>query len=263
MIPQQLMKVLARGLLHNRSMSVISQWPAADRPRERLREKGARALGDAEILAVLLGTGGASMDAVELARSIIVSCGGLERLSSMGVGALAALPGIGEAKAARIVAAVELGDRIQERRSGERRRRRFRCSADIWESYRSRLCHLRQETILAVGLNNKNEPIREEVVAMGSVDECLVGPREVFRPMIAEAAARLVVLHNHPSGDPRPSPQDVTFTRRLEQAGELLGVQLLDHLVVGRGSYSSLRDLGLMGKVTAASAAVSHGGVLL
>ena len=229
-------------------MSAISQWPAGDRPRERLREKGARALGDAELVALLLGTGGASVDALELARRVLLASGGLERMGSGGVGALRAMPGVGEAKAARLIAAIEIGARIEERRRGVPGRPRFTCSADIYETYRCRMAPLVQETILVVGLNNKNEPLREEVVAIGSLDECAAGPREIFRPMVAEAAARVLLLHNHPSGDPTPSPEDVAFTRRLEEAGDLLGIPLLDHVVVGHGTYSSLRDLGHMGR---------------
>lgn len=225
----------------------MHSWPLSERPRERLRQKGAPALGDAELLALLLGTGTGGENAVDAARRILGAQGGVDRLARLGLGALEQLPGIGVAKAARIIAALELGQRVVERRLDGARRARFGCSVDIFEAFRGRLGALQQEVVLVLGLNNKNELIREEVVARGSIDECLVGPREVFRPMIAEAAARIVLLHNHPSGDPSPSPQDVALTRRLAAVGDLVGIPLLDHLVIGRSSFSSLRDLGLLG----------------
>ncbi len=227
-------------------MESLRTWPAEDLPRERLRGKGAAALGDVELVALLLGTGVAGEGVLESARRILGSVGGLDRLAGAGLGALTAVPGLGDAKAARILAAIELGMRVVERRRGAPGRA-FRSSADIWEAYRVRLGALPQEVFLVVGLNNRNEALREEVVAMGALNACLVSPREVFRPMIAEAAARVVAVHNHPSGDPQPSPDDVALTRRIAEAGALLGIALLDHVVIGRSGYASLRDMGLLG----------------
>lgn len=221
-------------------------WPERDRPRERLREKGPAALGDAELLALILGTGAGQDNAVESARRILGEVGGLERLARLGLRGLAALPGVGQAKASRIAAARELGVRVVERRAGAADNGRFNCSGDIYKAFRARLSSLSQEVLLVVGLNNRNEPVREVEVARGSLSECQVGPREVFRPLIAEAAARAVVVHNHPSGDCTPSPFDVVLTRRLAEVGELIGIPVIDHVVVGRGSYASLRDLGLL-----------------
>jgi len=227
-------------------MTSCRTWPAVDLPRERLRGKGAAALGDAELIALLLGAGGAGEDSLASSQRILGEVGGLDRLAAAGLGALTGVPGLGEAKASRILAAVELGLRVVERRS-KAPNRAFSRSEDIWETYRARLGALQQEVFLVVGLNNRNEALREEVVAKGTISECVVSPREVFRPMIAEAAARIVALHNHPSGDPAPSPQDVALTRRLAEAGALIGIPLLDHVVIGRCGYASLRDMGLIG----------------
>jgi DNA repair protein RadC len=227
-------------------MASMRTWPERDRPRERLRDKGPSALGDAELLALILGTGAGGDNAVESARRIISELGGLERLAGQGLRALASLPGVGQAKASRIAAALELGVRVVERRAGVAGNGQFACSDDIYRAYRARLAPLPQEVLLAVALNNRNEPIGEIVVAKGSLADCQVGPREVFRPLIAEAAARAVLLHNHPSGDCTPSPNDVVLTRRLAEVGQLIGIPLVDHIVVGRGCYASLRDLGLM-----------------
>ena len=227
-------------------MSSLRSWPSVDLPRERLREKGATALGDAELIALLLGTGGAGENALESSQRILRAVGGLDRIASAGLGALTSVPGLGEAKASRLLAAIELGLRVVERRS-DATKRAFCRSEEIWEAYRARLGALQQEVFMVVGLNNRNEALREEVVAKGTINECVVSPREVFRPMIAEAAARIVALHNHPSGDPAPSPQDVALTRRLAEAGALIGIPLLDHVVIGRRGYASLRDMGLIG----------------
>jgi len=226
-------------------MSSMRSRPLAELPRERLRGRGAAALGDAELIALLLGAGGAPEDALESSQRILREVGGLDRLAAVGLGALACLPGLGEAETSRILAAVELGLRIVERRD-QAPGRAFCSSEEIWETYRSRLCALQQEVFFAVGLNSRNEALCEEVVAKGTSSECLVSPRDVFRPMISEAAVRIVVLHNHPSGDPAPSPQDVALTRRLAEAGALVGIPLLDHVVIGRRGYASMRDLGLI-----------------
>jgi DNA repair protein RadC len=227
-------------------MTLIKKLPARERPRERLREFGASSLSDSEILGLVLGTGSGRENAVEVARAIIEESGGLRGVAKRGLGELRRVNGIGEAKAARIVASVELGIRIVENSGCGGGLRRFECSVDIFESYRARLGLLRQEVFVAVGLNSKNEPIEEKVVARGSVNECRVEPSDVFRPMIAEAAVRTVLLHNHPSGDSTPSPHDVALTRRLVKVGQLVGIPVLDHLVLGSNSYSSLRDLGLL-----------------
>jgi DNA repair protein RadC len=227
-------------------MASMHSWPLEERPRERLRRKGAAALGDAELLALQLGTGTGGENAVDAARRILAAAGGVERLSRLGLGALEQLPGVGAVKAARIVAAFELGQRAVERRGDGSAPARFACSVDIFEAYRGRMSTLQQEVVLVLGLNAKNELVRELVVAQGSIDECLIGPREVFRPMIAEAAARVVVLHNHPSGDASPSPQDLAVTRRLAAVGDLVGIPLLDHLVFGRATFTSLRDMGVL-----------------
>jgi DNA repair protein RadC len=212
-----------------------------------MRGKGSGALGDAELLALLLGSGRPGENALDLARRLLSDIGGLEQLAKTGLGSLARLEGIGEAKACRLAAALELGVRLVERTGALARGSRFACSRDIFDAYHARLENLTQEVFLAVGLSNRNEPICERIVAIGTLCDCPVGPREVFRPMIEEAAARFAVLHNHPSGDPAPSPDDVALTRRLAEAGELVGIALVDHLVIGKGTYVSFRDAGLLG----------------
>ena len=204
---------------------------------DRLREKGAEYLGDAELLTLIIGS-------QKTSRDILNAIGGIRNLQSSGTGTLCEIEGIGLKTAAKILAAVELGIRVSSQ--GDSSEKRFSCSADIYKRYSARLSVLKQEVMYVVGLNNKNQPIVEKTVAMGSVTECRVNPREIFRPLIAEACARMIMLHNHPSGDSIPSPEDISLTRRVTEAGSLLGIPMLDHLVVGSGSYSSLRDMGII-----------------
>ena len=203
-------------------------------------------MSDSELLGLLIGSGCGKENAVETARRVLAEAGGLDALSQKGLGAMRAIRGLGQAKAARLTAAFELGMRAVEERARAKTRISFSCSADIFAAYRARLGVLRQEIFMAVGLNNRNEVIREITVAMGTLSECRVEPREVFRPLIAEAAARAVLLHNHPSGDASPSAADIAMTRRLFEVGEMVGIPILDHIVVSRYGYTSLADLNLL-----------------
>jgi DNA repair protein RadC len=212
-------------------------------PGQRLREKGVETLGDAELLALLIGSGKGT-GPLEVARRLLDNIGGISGLPVQGVGLLSKQSGVGSAKAARLVAAVELGVRLSESRG--RRNGRLSSSADIFDRYRARMSQRLQEVFLVVGMNSKNEVIKEELVAKGSVNECMINPREVFRPLIIEACSRMVVLHNHPSGDSRPSAADITVTKRLEEVGKLIGIPMLDHVVIGKGCYTSMRDMGLL-----------------
>lgn len=203
-------------------------------------------MSDAEILALIIGAGSNGTNAVEAARSILAQTGGLEGLAELGLCNIERLPFIGQAKGGRLAACLELGLRVVESRSRKRRGSRMDCSADVFETYQARLGGLKQEVFMAIGLSSKNETIREMVIGQGSVNECRVEPREVFRPLIVEAATRTILLHNHPSGDSQPSPYDVALTRRLARVGNLVGIPVLDHVVIARSSYSSMRDLGLL-----------------
>ena len=226
-------------------MSSMCSWLPAELPGGRLRGRGPTALGDAELIALLLGAGGAEEGALDSAERLLRELGGLDRLAAAGLGALTCLPGLGEAEASRILAAVELGLRIVERRD-EAPGRAFCSSEEIWETYRARLANLQQEVFFAIGLNNRNEAVCEEVIAKGTSSECLVSPRDVFRPMIAEAAVRVVALHNHPSGDPAPSREDRECTNRLTAAAKILGIRVLDHVIFGSTDCFSFADAGLL-----------------
>lgn len=237
---------MACVLLLASGMSSIRSWPERERPRERLKELGPRALSDAEILALIIGAGSNGTNAVDAARRILAEVGGFDGMADLGLGSIERLPFVGKAKGSRLAASFEMGLRVVEGQKRKRSGARMDCSADVFDTYQARLGNLKQEVFIAIGLSSKNETIRELVVGQGTVNECRVEPREVFRPLIAEAATRAVLLHNHPSGDSQPSPYDVALTRRLARVGELVGIPILDHVVIARGSYSSLRDLGLL-----------------
>jgi DNA repair protein RadC len=227
-------------------MTTASKWPRLDQPRERLKALGPEALSDSELLALLLGTGSRRQNVMETARQILSENGDLESVVGQGFTALGRMRGIGDAKASRIIAAMELGVRIMQRSGQGDSAGTFSCSMDIYKRYRPRVSLLKHEVFIALALNSKNAVIKEVFVTQGSINECRVEPRDLFRPMIAEAAARTALLHNHPSGDPTPSPHDVALTRRLVRVGTLVGIPVLDHVIIGRNAYASLRDLGLL-----------------
>jgi DNA repair protein RadC len=220
----------------------IRQWPEAERPRERLLQQGAAALTDAQLLAILLRVGRDKATAVEVAMDVLDSVGGVQGLGRSGIDELCRVSGVGEAKAAQMKAAVELGRRALA--SPLSTGVRIASSADVFRAYHSRLRDLKHECFLLLLLDAKHAVVRDVTVSQGSLTMSLVHPREVFAPAIKESAAAVVVLHNHPSGDPEPSAEDRAVTTRLVTAGEMLGIPLLDHIVLGDGRYVSFADRG-------------------
>ena len=213
-------------------------------PRERMREVGPERLGDAELVALLLGTGSAREPVTVLASRLLHRVGGVHGLGRLGVGALEELPGLGPTKAARVVAALELGRRVLARPLP--RGSRIVSSRDVDAALRPRLAQADVEHFVAIALDAKNRPLGETLIARGGLSACPVAPADVFRALIREAAAGVVFVHNHPSGEPSPSSDDVALTERLRRAGELLGVTVLDHVIIGREGYFSFLDAGLL-----------------
>jgi len=213
-------------------------------PRERLAQVGQRRLADAELVAILLGTGTSAEPVTVLAARLLVEAGGLDGLARLGPGGLERISGLGPSKAARLVAAVELGRRVVTRPLS--RRARLASSKDVDAAFRARLADLDQECFWAIALDAKSRPIRELEIARGGLSSCPVAPADVFRALVREAAASVIILHNHPSGEPTPSADDVALTERLARAGELLGIRLVDHVVIGREGYFSFLDAGLI-----------------
>ncbi len=222
--------------------STISPKAGADRPRERLEQKGARALADAELLALVLRTGDRKRDAWTIARIALDRFGGLDGLAAATGRALEATPGLGPAKAASLRAAIELARRIVD--EPLERGQPIRSPADVQRHFRGRLRDHHRESFHVLLLDGRHRLISTEEVSVGTLTASLVHPREVFRDAIRNAAAALVLVHNHPSGDPSPSAEDRSVTERLRSAGLLLGIRVLDHVIVADSGYFSFRESG-------------------
>src|SRR5262245_38038082 len=223
----------------------IQRWPAPDRPRERLRTLGAVALTSRELLGILIGSGMEGRSAVDVAGELLRAFdGSLRRLSVAQHAELTRIAGIGPAVAARLTAALELGRRLA--REGPLEKIRIEGPQDVYERCGPGLRDLPHEEFHLLLLNTQHGLIRELIVTRGTLDTSLVHPREVFRTAIAENAAALILVHNHPSGDPVPSPQDREVTAQLVVAGQVIGIPVLDHIVIGDARYVSFVESGLI-----------------
>ncbi|HEY8483716.1 MAG TPA: DNA repair protein RadC [Longimicrobiales bacterium] len=223
----------------------IKEWPVPERPRERLRTAGAEALSARELLAILVGSGIEGRSAFDVAGELLASAkGSLRRLASSSVGELERVPGVGPAVAARVAAALELGRRLA--REGPEERGRICGPADVYERCAPHLRDLLQEEFRVLLLSTQHAVLRELVVTRGILDASVVHPREVFKPAVIESAAAVILVHNHPSGDPTPSMEDREVTRQLVEAGRILGITVLDHVVIGDARYVSFVEAGIM-----------------
>jgi len=220
----------------------IAQWPETERPRERLLTQGPQVLTNAQLLAILLRVGRHGSSAVQVGMDILDRLGGVAGLAQCGIEELCAVPGVGEAKAAQLKAAIELGKRAL---AGPLiKGAKITSSRDLFTHYHPALRDLRHEIFKVVLLDAKHAIMRDATVSEGSLTLSIVHPREVFTLAVKESAAAVIFLHNHPSGDPTPSQEDRVLTARLVSAGEVLGIRVLDHLVVGDGRYVSFADQG-------------------
>jgi DNA repair protein RadC len=223
----------------------LSALPNGERPRERLWSLGAAALTSAELLAVLLGTGTGASSALDLAARLLeVSDGSLRRLVARPPAELMKSNGIGPTKAARLLAAFELATRLnQESRPALVR---IREPEDVVRLFSSRLRDLQVEEFHLLALDSQSQVLRDVLITRGLLNSSLVHPREVFRAAIAEAAAGIIVVHNHPSGDPAPSTEDRAVTRQLVEAGRLLDLPVYDHVIVAGDRFTSFASAGLL-----------------
>lgn len=216
-----------------------------ERPRERLYASGAQALAARELIAILVGSGTGGRTAVEVAGTLLqASDGSLRRMATLSHADIQRIPGIGPAVAARVLAALELGRRMAHEPTVERPR--IQGPADVYELCAPVLRDLRQEEFRILLLNTQHAVVRELVITRGTLDASVVHPREVFRAAISESAAAIILVHNHPSGDPAPSQEDREVTLQLAAAGRVVGILVLDHVVVGDGRYVSFVELGLL-----------------
>jgi len=221
----------------------IIDWPVHERPRERLLDKGTGALSDAELLALVLRSAGIpGQTAVDQGRRLLAVFGGLVGLAQATVEELSRQHGLGLASGAAVIAALELGRRAACARID--RGGIFHGSAEVFQYLRPRLGPLRKEVFCVLLLDAKHRKLRDVQISEGSLTASIVHPREVFAPAVRDSAAAVILAHNHPSGDPAPSPEDVELTRRLRQAGEIIGIRVLDHVIVGANAHFSFADAG-------------------
>lgn len=221
----------------------ILDLPKAERPRERLQEAGARALSNAELLAIILRVGTPTENVIRMAERLLVRFGGLGGLVRASFDELCAEHGLGQAKAAQLKATLELGIRVSSLQPEERPV--VHCPADVANLLQGEMGFLEQEHLRVVLLNTRNQVMGVSEVYKGNVNTSLIRVGEVFREAVRSGCPAMIVVHNHPSGDPTPSPEDIAVTRQLVQAGELLDIEVLDHLIIGQQQFVSLKERGL------------------
>ena len=222
-------------------IKTIKEIPLNDRPREKMAANGAAVLTDAELIAILLRTGTAEKSAIDIASEMTADGGLYKRLAGITrLNELTNIKGLGQAKAATVLAALEIGRRIASAKSIEKIH--LSCPQDVADFLMPRLRYAAKEQFVVILLNNKNKVIGTEVVSEGSLSSSIVHPREVFAPAILHHAAAIMVAHNHPSGDPKPSIEDEEVTRQLLRSGKVLGIPMIDHVIIGDGNYYSFLE---------------------
>jgi DNA repair protein RadC len=220
----------------------VKGLPSSDRPRERLYTRGAAELSLQELLAIVIGGGSRGSNALVLALGLLGEFGDLVVMGRAGVDEMRRVPGIGFARACQLVAAFELGKRFaRETRSNGSS---VRAPKDIARMFMDEMKHYDREHFKAAFLNTKNQIIKVATVSIGSLNASIVHPREILKPAIAASAASIILVHNHPTGDPTPSREDIEFTRRFAKCGDLIGIELLDHIVIGSDRFTSLKESG-------------------
>lgn len=224
----------------------ISEWPADERPREKMLKQGAETLTDAELLALIVRTGDHSprQSAIDLGRNLLRKFGDLRNLSAASLSEISEVKGVGLAKSASILAALTLAKRLQTNKL--RNLERFTSPLQVFDHFHYRFRDRRKEYFLILLLDGKNRIIAEKQISEGSLNQSIVHPREVFNPAVKESAAAIILVHNHPSGDPAPSREDREITRRLKESGDIVGIKVLDHIIIGDGSYLSFVEQGLL-----------------
>ena len=223
-------------------MPMIRELPSIERPREKLFGQGGKNLSNTELIALLIGSGTREAGAITLAgRVLSMTESGLTSLKSASPEELLSIKGIGEASASRILAAAELGARIAAETPYQRKR--IFAADDIYKMFATEFSGEKQEIVTVLLLNAKYEVIGRETVSKGGIVSAPVEPRDVFRPAVKRGATGVILIHNHPSGDPTPSDDDIAATAQMEKAGELIGVKLIDHIIIGCGRHASLKNM--------------------
>lgn len=218
----------------------IPRWPKDERPRERLLKKGPQSLSDTELLGILISKGTKEKTAIDLARELLTKYGSLKNLSSRSPAEYSSIKGIAEAKSVIISAAFEIARRVQSQ--PETTRVIFKRSQDVADYYIPLMKDLKKEVFKVALLNGANKLIKDITVSEGTLNTSVVHPREVFRDALIEATAGVVLIHNHPSGDPTPSEDDIKITCQLVETGKIFGIKVFDHIIIGGNGFKSMAD---------------------
>ncbi len=220
-------------------MKSVKEWPETERPRERLLKHGAQSLTDAQLLAIILRTGSNGKTVMETAIELLNKFGGLKGIEEASINALQSIAGVGIAKIAQIKASFELGRRLLSQPAQEKI---FNSANLVYNYLYPKLNGLKKEVFITLLLDTKLKLIKEIKVSEGILTQTLIHPREIFKEAVKESAYAVIVVHNHPSGDPAPSEQDVEITKKLKKASEILEISLLDHVIIGSGRYFSMKE---------------------
>jgi DNA repair protein RadC len=224
------------------STLMIRDFPADERPRERLLTEGPESLSNHELMAILLRTGTKDESVLQLSNRLLNQFEGIRRLKDATVEEITSIKGIGPAKAVQIMAALELGRRISRIQYEDRYV--IRSPEDGANYVMEDMRFLSQEHFVCLYLNTKNQVLHKQTIFIGSLNASIVHPREVYKEAFKRSAASIVAIHNHPSGDPTPSREDIEVTKRLVECGKIIGIELLDHLIIGEHKYVSLKEKG-------------------
>ena len=216
----------------------------ADRPRERLVRQGASSLSNQELIAILLGTGTRNESVLVLANRVLSSFDKIQDLKDATIEEYTKVKGIGQAKATLLLAATELGKRLYQKHTEDRFT--IRSPEDAAAYLMTDMTSLNQEHFVVLFMNVKNEVLHKQTIFIGSLNSAIVHPREIFREAVKRSAASIICAHNHPSGNPTPSPEDIEVTKRLTEAGAVMGIELLDHIIIGDHQFISLKEKGYM-----------------
>lgn len=222
----------------------IKDWPPDERPREKLMNLGPEKLSDAELIAILLGSGTGKVTAVDVAKRLLIEYKELNLLSERSIGELKRMKGIGSVKAVKLMAAFEIGRRIAS--GGNIKKEKIVSPENVADYYTPLMKHLKKEVFKIVLLDSSNQIIKDVEISKGSLNANVVHPREVFKEAVSESAASIILIHNHPSGNAQPSEDDIAVTKKLVEAGKIMGILVCDHIIIGDGEYKSFANLGLI-----------------
>lgn len=231
--------------METKKFYTIKELPVSERPREKLIEFGAKSLSNVELLAVLIRSGNRESSAIDLSNKLLYTRNdGISSLEDASIEEMTKIKGIGECKASQILAAIELGKRIVL--ESRKEKKKVSSPLDIVDYFMADMCRLKREHFKIAMLDTKNHIIGVEEISVGNLNSSIVHPREVFKEAIRRSSSSIILVHNHPSGDPTPSREDINITRRLTECGELLGIKVLDHIIIGDMKHISLKETNVL-----------------